>query len=104
MARTSHSTSPNDDRADAPDDSRDHYERTRRDFEEMSFEQQASFLVESTASALARGLEHAGRSLADELERLFRKGRKPSSERNRNGEPSPGPAEPETSQRSAPRG
>lgn len=82
---------------------RDRYERTKRDFQNLSFEQQASFLLEATASAAARGLEHAGRTLASEIEDLFRTARRRARKQNRKESASPGPAEPETSQRSAPR-
>ena len=82
---------------------RDHYERTKRDFQNLSFEQQASFLLEATASAAARGLEHAGRTLASEIEDLFRTARRRARKQNRKKPASPGPAEPETSQRSAPK-
>jgi hypothetical protein len=100
MAPDSRSTDAGDSRGDDHDDARARYERTKRDFEDMSLEQQASFLVEAGASALARGLEQAGRSLADEIDRIFRKTRP-----GRHGDTGsgPGPAEPETSQRSAPR-
>lgn len=81
----------------------DHYERTKRDFQNLSFEQQASFLLEATASAAARGLEHAGRTLASEIEDLFRGARRRARKQHRKESASPGAAEPETSQRSAPK-
>lgn len=76
------------------------YDRTRRDFDELSLEEQASFLVESAASTLARGLETLGREVAREVETTFRCS--PSASAN-DASSSPGPAEPETSQRTAPR-
>lgn len=76
---------------------REAYERTRRDFDEMRLEDKAIFLVEATASTLARGIEEASRAVADELDDLFRRGtRKKQKERS-----GPGAAEPETAQRKA---
>lgn len=76
------------------------YDRTRRDFDELSLEEQASFLVESAASTLARGLETLGREMAREVETTFRCA---SSDAAPDTDRSPGPAEPETSQRTVPR-
>jgi len=75
------------------------YDEARRQFEELDVEEQASFLVEATASTLARGVLQAGKVLAGELENLLRRtpsGTDPQSH-------GPGPAEPETAQRRAPR-
>lgn len=76
------------------------YSDTRRQFEELDLEQQASFLVEATASTLARGVTQVGEVLADGLEDILRRSRKGSRRAGREG---PGPAEPETAQRQAPR-
>jgi hypothetical protein len=81
---------------------RSRYERTKQDFSEMNTEEQASFLIEATASVLAQGLEEAGRRVAEELEALFRRSGRPSP-RDRGEDARPGAAEPETSQRTAPR-
>jgi hypothetical protein len=74
------------------------YERTRRDFDSLSLEEQASFLVDATASTLARGIETLGRELAREVERAFKQERASASGTGGR----PGPAEPETSQRTSP--
>jgi len=81
---------------------RSRYERTKHDFSELNTEEQASFLIEATASVLAQGLEEAGRRVAEELESLFRRSGR-SSSRDRGKDARPGAAEPETSQRTAPR-
>lgn len=78
------------------------YERTQRDFREMPLEQQAAFVIEAAASVLARGLEHIGRRLAEELDAVaHRAASGPEAERSKDA--GPGPAEPETAQRTAPR-
>ena len=71
------------------------YDEARRQFDELDIEEQASFLVEATASTLARGVLQVGTMLADEIENVLR-GTRPGSDSRRQG---PGPAEPETSQR-----
>jgi translation initiation factor 2 alpha subunit (eIF-2alpha) len=88
---------------ESTDESQTRYERTKRDFEEMNLEQKASFLLEATASTLARGLEEVGRSVGEELEDLFRRARKRHRTSKKKDPHGPGAAEPETSQRSAPR-
>ncbi|NBB73225.1 MAG: hypothetical protein GVY35_06025 [Bacteroidetes bacterium] len=82
--------------------SHDEYRRTRDTFNKMNVEQQATFLVEATASMVARGVEEAGRAVADGLSDVFgaRKQAKRRSEPRRG----PGPAEPETAQQRRPRG
>jgi hypothetical protein len=75
------------------------YDRMRRDFEGLEVEQQARFLVEASASTLAKGIEAVGRALADGLEDAV--GRGPRSDAG-GGTSRPGPAEPETAQRQAP--
>jgi hypothetical protein len=75
------------------------YDRARRDFDEMPLEDRARFLVEATASTLARTVEAAGRELARGIGELFGQAREqPAPGRSRR----PGPAEPETAQRTAP--
>lgn len=76
------------------------YDDTRRRFEELDMEEQASFLVEATASTLARGVTQVGEVLADGLEDLLRRARKRGRNAGRKG---PGAAEPETAQRQTPR-
>lgn len=82
--------------------SRDEYRRTRDTFNEMDFEQQATFLVEATASMLARGVEEAGRVVADGLSDIFQP--RKQKERRGQGAHGPGPAEPETAQQRRPHG
>ncbi len=84
--------------------SSEQYDQTRRDFESMRLEEQATFLVEATVSTLARGIEEAGHALAEGLDDVFKQARhrgQPSSDADPG--TGPGPAEPETSQRQAPK-
>lgn len=84
--------------------SRDRYDQTRRDFDAMNLEEQATFLVEAGVSTLARGIEEAGHALADGLEDMFDEARRSRcSASDPTTESGPGPAEPETSQRQAPK-
>lgn len=48
------------------------YERARDAFDDMKIEDRAVFLIEATVSTIARGIDQAGRAVADELDRLFR--------------------------------
>jgi hypothetical protein len=81
-------------------ESRDNrYDQARRSFDELDVEEQATFLVEATASTLARGVQTVGEALADRLEEVLRRRRRPSASRSGG----PGPAEPETAQRQSPR-
>ncbi|RMH63809.1 MAG: hypothetical protein D6685_07300 [Bacteroidetes bacterium] len=50
---------------------REHVNRVREAFEHLGVEDRVLFLVEATASTLARGVEQAGRALAEELDRCF---------------------------------
>ncbi|WP_263786853.1 hypothetical protein [Salinibacter grassmerensis] len=79
----------------------DEYEQTRRRFDELEVEQQAQFLIEASASALARGIEQAGKALADGLQDVVRRPHRSSCTSQTSG---PGAAEPETAQRQAPKG
>jgi hypothetical protein len=83
--------------------SSEQYDQTRRDFESMKLEEQATFLVEATVSTLARGIEEAGHALAEGLDDVFKQARRTSSSAEPGPETGPGPAEPETSQRQAPK-
>lgn len=47
------------------------YERARREFDSLQIEDKAIFLVESTVTTVARGIEEVGRVIADELDALF---------------------------------
>ncbi|MFB6098770.1 MAG: hypothetical protein ABEK84_06620 [Salinibacter sp.] len=76
------------------------YERVRRDFEELEIETRARFLIEASASTLAKGLEEVGRVLAEGIEDTVRRANR-SSERTAPHEP--GAAEPETAQQQAPK-
>jgi hypothetical protein len=83
------------------DEQKSRYDEARRTFDELNVEEQASFLVEATASTLARGVLQVGETLAEGLEDVLRQARKRSSPGSTGKRP--GPAEPETSQRQAPR-
>jgi hypothetical protein len=82
--------------------SHDEYRRTRDTFNKMNVEQQATFLVEATASMVARGVEEAGRAVADGLSDIF--GAQKQTKRRSEQKHGPGPAEPETAQQRRPRG
>lgn len=75
----------------------DSYDRMRRDFEELDFEEQAQFLIQASASTLAKGIEQVGRALADGLGDVMHRRRRSS------GTSGPGAAEPETAQRRTPK-
>lgn len=77
-----------------PQDSQ--YDETRKNFEQLEVEEQASFLVEATATTIARGVLQAGEALSSGIEEVLRRRRSTSSH-------GPGAAEPETSQRRNPR-
>ena len=79
----------------------DAYEQTRRRFDEMEVEQQAQFLIEASAAALARSIEQAGKVLADGLHDVAHRGSQSSCASRDAG---PGAAEPETAQRQASKG
>jgi hypothetical protein len=57
---------------DADSESEGRYRHTREAFHELPLEQQARFLIEATASTMARGLEVVARSVADDMEEAFR--------------------------------
>jgi hypothetical protein len=78
----------------------DSYDQARHRFDELDLEGQTRFLIEASASTLARGLECVGQTLADELGDMMRPNGRPSA---RSGDAGPGAAEPETSHRRAPR-
>lgn len=88
----------------------DGYDRTRRDFEDMSLEDQATFWVKATASLMARSIQEAGDALVRELDSFFDDGCHSGAARSTSGDDAPdddasgpGPAEPETGQQRAPR-
>jgi hypothetical protein len=83
------------------DERHDQYNDARRRFDDLDVEERARFLVEATASTLAHGLLQAGEALADGLEEALRRARKRANPPHEGREP--GAAEPETSQRQAPR-
>lgn len=78
----------------------DSYDQMHRDFEELEFEEQAQFLIEASASTLARGIEQVGQVLADGLGDVMHRSRRSSGASGTSG---PGAAEPETAQRQAPK-
>lgn len=77
------------------------YEEARRNFDDLDVEDRARFLVEATASTMARGLLRAGEALADGLEEAIRQAR--AHAKNKSDAHTPGAAEPETAQRQATR-
>lgn len=79
----------------------DHYEQTRRNFDELESEERVRFLLEASVSTIAKGLEQAGQILSDSLEQAMQshQSSRASGSSNR-----PGAAEPETAQRQTPRG
>jgi hypothetical protein len=66
------------------------YERVRRDFEGMNVQDRAVFLLEATVSTIARGVEQAGRVLADEMDKAFRWRPEPAEEGAESGSASGG--------------
>ncbi len=77
------------------------YDEARRNFDELDVEKQTRFLIEATASTLARGVLEVGETLAHGLEDIMRQAKGPSSHGSTGKRP--GAAEPETAQRQAPR-
>jgi hypothetical protein len=77
----------------------DSYDQVRHDFEDLEMETRARFLVEASASTLAKGIERAGHVLAEGLEDVIEQewGAEPHG-----AESGPGAAEPETAQQQAP--
>lgn len=47
------------------------YQEARKHFDELHIEDKAVFLLESTVTTLARGIETLGRSIGETLERTF---------------------------------
>ncbi|MFB6279129.1 MAG: hypothetical protein ABEK75_06455 [Salinibacter sp.] len=77
----------------------DSYDQVRHDFEDLEIEERARFLVEASASTLAKGVEQVGHVLAEGLEDMMRGEHR---SRRRAEESGPGAAEPETSRQQAP--
>lgn len=63
--------------AEQQDTRREQYARARTEFDHLSVEDKALFLIEATAATLARGVEEAGRALADEIDRWFHRAEDP---------------------------
>lgn len=84
-----------------PDPRDAQYEQTRRRFDELDVEAQSRFLVEAAASTLARGVVQVGEMLAEGVEDVLRRTRRPGASGPAGTRP--GAAEPETSQRRQPR-
>lgn len=80
----------------------DAYRRTRDAFDQMKTDDQATFLVQATASLVARGVEEIGRMVAGGLDDLFEGRAAPSSSQS-GSKHGPGPAQPETAQQRRPR-
>ena len=83
-------------------DSSSRYDDTRRRFDDLNMEEQARFLVEATATTVARGLVQASKTVAEGLEDVIRDARKGRTQASEPGQP--GPAEPEMAQQRSPRG
>ncbi|MFW5955272.1 MAG: hypothetical protein ACOCSK_00850, partial [Rhodothermales bacterium] len=72
---------------------REQYHEARRQFDDLKLEDKAVFLLESTVSTLARGLEELGRAVADSVEKSFEEaeragaGRAPNEENVSDDEP-----------------
>lgn len=81
---------------------RKRYHQAREAFDDLKIEDRAVFLLEATVSTVARGVEEAGRALADEFDRFFRTCREERAETPRSAA-APGPAEPPTAKQTAPR-
>lgn len=73
------------------------YQETRRKFDEMELEDKAVFLLESTISTVARGVEQFSRVVADSLEKTFDAAHQANRERanEENEAPSEPPSGPE---------
>lgn len=76
---------------DTERESEGRYRHTREAFHELPLGQQARFLVEATASTVARGLEVVARSVAEDMEEAFRS-REPEEGGPGDREPSPASA------------
>ncbi|MEX0747381.1 MAG: hypothetical protein WD275_05215 [Rhodothermales bacterium] len=62
------------------------YKRVRTDFEDLSIEDKALFILEATVSTLARGIEQFGRVVSDQVNDIFSGWKEPK--------PESGPTEP----------
>lgn len=86
----------------------DPFHRVRRDFEALQIDEQARFLIQASASTLARGIEQAGKALAAGLGETMHQACSPTPphkdtpHKDAPGAEEPGPAEPETAQRQVP--
>jgi NCAIR mutase (PurE)-related protein len=76
----------------------DSYDQVRHNFEDLEIEERARFLIEASASTLAKGVEQVGHVLAEGLEDVIRHERRSETRAEESG---PGAAEPETAQRQA---
>lgn len=77
----------------------DSYDQMRHNFEDLEIEARARFLIEASASTLAKGIEQVGHVLAEGLDDVIRHERRSETRAEESG---PGAAEPETAQRQAP--
>ena len=75
---TSERSSSDSTSSDARDDP---YRRVRDDFDGLDLEHQATFLVDATVSLLAKGIEMAGRALADEVDGFVERQRKKAAKK-----------------------
>lgn len=52
---------------------KEQYKRVRTDFEDLTIEDKALFLLEATVSTVARGIEQIGREFAEEVDKVCRR-------------------------------
>lgn len=68
------------------------YREARRRFDDLKMEDKAVFLLESTVSTLARGIEEFSRAVADSLEKTFEEAeRRREKQQQKEEEPRPAP-------------
>jgi hypothetical protein len=65
----------------------------REAFDALNMEDKAAFLAEATAATVVRGIEVAGKAVADEFDHIFRERERREEERE---EPTPAGSEPTT--------
>lgn len=58
------------------------YQEARRKFDDLRIEDKAVFLLESTVTTFARGLEEMGRAVAESLEKSFDEAERRREERD----------------------
>lgn len=76
------------------DSHREQYQEARRAFEELSIEDRVLFLLKESITTVADGIEQAGRTLAREMDSLFREMEKEVEEEEQDMPPPPAPTAP----------